>query len=63
MSSLRPPVMIRDLDPELRERPKDGARRHDTTAGGLLDTIVSAWPTVHQCVTIGESPASVNTRG
>lgn len=47
------PTMIRNLDPELWQRVKTEGRRHDLTAGALLNLIVAEWLDDHACTSYG----------
>jgi hypothetical protein len=47
------PTMIRNIDPAIWERVKTEARRHDLSAGALLNLIASEWLSEHQCAAYG----------
>jgi hypothetical protein len=47
------PTMIRNMDPLLWQQVKQEARRHDLSAGALLNLIVNEWMTEHQCAAYG----------
>ncbi len=56
MTDNRPsPTMIRNIDPLLWQQIKTEARRHDLSAGALLNLIVNEWMTDHQCAAYGGS--------
>lgn len=47
------PTMIRNFDPAVWQRIKVEARRHDMTAGALLNLIVAEWLADHACAAHG----------
>jgi hypothetical protein len=51
--SRQSPTMIRNMDPLLWQQIKQEARRHDLTAGALLNLIVDEWLTDHTCTAYG----------
>ena len=53
MTPRQSPTMVRNMDPLLWRRVKQEARRHDLTAGALLNLIVDEWLTHHTCAVYG----------
>jgi hypothetical protein len=53
MTDRQSPTMVRNFDDALWERVKIEARRHDLTAGALLNLIVGEWMDDHQCTAYG----------
>lgn len=47
------PTMLRNLDPEVWERIKREARRHDLSAGALANLILREWLDDHTCSAYG----------
>lgn len=47
------PTMIRNFDVDVWQRVKVEARRHDLTAGALLNLIVAEWLDDHTCAAFG----------
>lgn len=53
MTDRQSPTMVRNMDPLLWQQVKKEARRHDLTAGALLNLIINEWVSEHQCAAYG----------
>lgn len=53
MNDRQSPTMVRNMDPLLWQQIKTEARRHDLSAGVLLNLIINEWMSDHQCAAYG----------